>query len=1501
MSFRPPSGTTSTEKIEDASIRGFTFTERTEQFVQGGSIRMLPQLTGDYQRLGAKWPELNWDVQEEFPPLVEDVKQRWGLIGKTLEFNTYSGYLKFDLTGDINFLFQTAGGAAGKTRFGDNADNAVGYVLETRFQVADSPTGDARNGASMLFDDGVIRDEIKFTEDRVYLKSDPDVGISGVFTSPKDFRVMVRGNDLWMWVEGSEGLAKTGALQNSSSIKSLQLGAPTGGVTADVRFDYLYQRYNFTSDSPVDLAMGFGFSTTEQSCGLPVHAPAKAVAAWDKVIIETDHGESNLEIVDAYVFAEDFDGKADNTDLLVTEPSNWVNATPGGGGMNIDFGGPVGYVHSSSQYVRFAGGDADFKADHYAEVLHGPVRISDGAFIADVAGRYNPYVILRMPRTPTSDPDNRYAFVLQWADTSGISGTTVTWVIEVWDFFTLSSVATLASTSETVNGVNQAFDGKRIRGEVRGDVVSFYCDFLDGAGLTKVLEAENTSGFNPPSDGTPAFWFGPVLGGAPQVCNNAIEMGNFEGETNTLIGTTRLRVEYSHDRGVTWSLGLVETINQVPLEEVDISSIPVIGGGADALRFTVEQVSPGGLAEPIRVKQATVKASYDVSGVELYPEWGPRIGGTSVAATLRADAKQNCGSIPQLSTFTAYGSAGAETSLTGEYNRVTDFPGMGKAYGTPALVGAPSIFLDEIAIQGDGVYNNLPAQAVHANSGEGLLYSNVSDSGRNLLSGYLLVQEGSVQVQLDSDVHVFRKGTYVDLRALGLIWESAGAYSLRFLGNEAGTVWKHRTETSAPWTFSPAEFVAAAVGHVGLQGWVYLEGIGSGEQPIFSSLEGTGSESGMEIGVDSDGRPYFRVRDAIGSEDSVTGEFPLTVGEIAHLSASLTGYDDSAALQLLLNGETCGQKRTQVQASQVGDGRNGQVGARPETVGSDPRSAVRCTQVGEADTAPDADRVVVELGLANPVFELDRNWPVRTSNRLLLDLDRKEGAVRDRSGHGNYPVVPEAYRRRTQRGADGYWGRSTFFVSKEGGMEIPWSEGLSPDTGLTVSLFAKTYTDPSADSILWSQIDNSGDGWEMALDSAGRAKFVVHDGGSNYVHTHTGALLGINSWRPAMFKYDPAAGTVRSRVGDSAWEDSTGFPSIADMSGVSHWLGRGTFGLLDNVAWHRELLADSLWDTLTGETAKYTPAEPVTLRGTTVDDVRHWDVDQKFFRTPAVTVLGDADVAISSHGKSWPAVRPFYYSDTYSREVDPVTIVGQVCGTKSPFRVGNRVPDGGVNLALINSPSMSVPSNVSFHNLSAEEIANIAFYNQGDFIVQGPEVTGENSGEFFYEPSIDTEEIRISNRSVMRQNFKQPKPLFYMHLIGRGRRYVYNPDALDSTDADLIRQNIRIETFEGETVSLEDFGWDVEVQVVDYFNNLLPANHFSVILYCERIPHGETLFVVYDGADARQGYLRDLSRREVINPVPIFTKIPSSDMIDDFEYSMDLDTGGSYSLRIDRS
>jgi len=578
--------------------------------------------------------------------------------------------------------------------------------------------------------------------------------------------MMVKGSDIWLWVEGKEGISKTGGLTQATVSKKLQLGAPTGGVTADVRFDYLYQRYLWTIDSPVDLATGFGFSTTQQTCVLPTYAPAKSVAAWQKAIIDTSHGESALEIIDTWVFSEDFDSKGDNTDLLVTEPENWVeggqSAEPfSGDGMNIDFNGPVGLVHSATQYVRYVGHGGQLKDDHYVQYTLGPTRVSDGSFISDATPRYNPYIILK---DDSNGLGSTSYYLLEWSQS--VIGNVHWFIYRVQRDPANSTI--LLTLQMTNDGSRNPLDGRKMRGEIRGNVITLLCDFQDGNGWTQMLQIEDTetdTAILPPSDGDPGFWFGPLRSSSNQSTMKDMEIGNFEGESNTVIGTTRVRVEYSNDRGATWDLSKVRTLNSIPKEEVDLSDVPAVGSGLDALRFSVEQVSPGSLAEPMRVEQITVKATYDVSGVELYPEWGPKIGGTSVAATLHPDAKQNCGSIPQLSTLTGYGSSGSETSLTGDYNTVKDFPGFGKAYGDPSLVGGPSLELTTVAVQGDGVYSSLPAQGVHANSGEGLVYSNVSDSGRNLLSGHLLVQEGAVRVELDSDVHVFYQGTYVDLRA----------------------------------------------------------------------------------------------------------------------------------------------------------------------------------------------------------------------------------------------------------------------------------------------------------------------------------------------------------------------------------------------------------------------------------------------------------------------------------------------------------------------------------------------------------------------------------------------------------------------------------------------------------------------------------------------------------------------------------------------------------------
>jgi len=179
-------------------------------------------------------------------------------------------------------------------------------------------------------------------------------------SSPKDVRLTVRGDDFWLWVEGNDGVyAENGLTQDSATgaTKKLLLGS-TGDVTADLRMDYLYQKHEAITDVPDSLDTGFGFSTDLQSTRLSAFYPKRYVDRFNKVLVDTSHGESEIQFESPYLFSEDFDSRTDNIDLLVTEPTIWSDVagpSTGSGGLNVDFDGSDGVLWSSNQYVRFIG------------------------------------------------------------------------------------------------------------------------------------------------------------------------------------------------------------------------------------------------------------------------------------------------------------------------------------------------------------------------------------------------------------------------------------------------------------------------------------------------------------------------------------------------------------------------------------------------------------------------------------------------------------------------------------------------------------------------------------------------------------------------------------------------------------------------------------------------------------------------------------------------------------------------------------------------------------------------------------------------------------------------------------------------------------------------------------------------------------------------------------------------------------------------------------------
>jgi hypothetical protein len=138
--------------------------------------------------------------------------------------------------------------------------------------------------------------------------------------------------------------------------------------------------------------------------------------------------------------------------------------------------------------------------------------------------------------------------------------------------------------------------------------------------------------------------------------------------------------------------------------------------------------------------------------------------------------------------------------------------------------------------------------------------------------------------------------------------------------------------------------------------------------------------------------------------------------------------------------------------------------------------------------------------------------------------------------------------------------------------------------------------------------------------------------------------------------------------------------------------------------------------------------------------------------------------------------------------------------------------------------------------------------------------------------------------------------LFYKYLMGRGRHYVYNADALLATDANIIRESLRFETREGETIDIADYPWEIGVSKSDVYGNTLPDNIFSVVVYTEVVAvFNRTIFVIYDAVDALLDFKRDLTHREVVNPVPIFHRQANPSAL---EYDMEFSPTGFYNLTV---
>ena len=538
-------------------------------------------------------------------------------------------------------------------------------------------------------------------------------------------------------------------------------------------------------------------------------------------------------------------------------------------------------------------------------------------------------------------------------------------------------------------------------------------------------------------------------------------------------------------------------------------------------------------------------------------------------------------------------------------------------------------------------------------------------------------------------------------------------------------------------------------------------------------------------------------------------------------------------------------------------------------------------------------------------FPVQSNWPTDANTKLLYHFDdTATGVFLDASGNSHDGIVPVSAGKWTLQGQQGWFGYSTHAVAGNAQIQVPAStDFIVSGQDVTVSFFTKSYTTTGDSSIVWDH-EVGGVGYEVRLNTSGQLEVMVDDGGTETIHTHTGALAGVNSWVACWTKIlqigdYPFDTEIRTKVSGSGWESTTGsFGDYFDGLGTSApTMLTGCWGNFDEFVWYAGDRDEDTFDSLSLRDVRRSTFDDwaifVDREAVTGERVNWYYPTRAYVRVPP-HIPGNADIYVTGDGDIYRPGETYRYVRSYAVDVEDDLAAAQACTTKSPFRIGHSVADGDVNLALLYTPPLSVDSHMSLVGMEDLEAANLAAYGQGEFVLTQAD-TG--AGNYTYSTVVDTNELLVSTKSVIRREFRQGRPLFFKYLIGRGRRYVYNQDAADTADANLIRAGLRIEDGNGRVVSLGDYPWDIEVSSTDIYGSTLPANAFSVVLYTEKrgVP-GESIYVVYDALDARKGWGRDQGIREIINPVPIFEEVVAVDA--SFQYSATLDETGVYSVEI---
>jgi len=953
-------------------------------------------------------------------------------------------------------------------------------------------------------------------------------------------------------------------------------------------------------------------------------------------------------------------------------------------------------------------------------------------------------------------------------------------------------------------------------------------------------------------------------------------------------GTTTITPQIRTDTGAVWTDKATTTITAELTEQTLNTSVG--GGLTDQIRFKIGQASADGTTEPARVEAITVVASAIEGILKPWPTWGYKDGGNVVAFDI---ARAITGEFDDGTdifflghteddiydrsandyTFTENGvltksSAGVQliandgaergkfSGLLISYNPT----GYGQQGSEITVVNGTGTnpALAEAKVTLGGVKNAQKVTAGAATRGVSITPITSLTIGNIYVLEYVLgVQSGQVKLEAAGATFtnaIFDRGSGRKYRSYFKATSTTVVFQFTANGGAAtftiGAFSCYSVSSSG--YLSKTHEADFDVNEITLHSTINLKGYPSFNTPIASHINGS---DGWEFGVGPQGYPYVT-----GGTDTLVGEVRIPIAQNCNVSASTTIVDGNTVFEVFVNGALAGHET--MSGTYSGATATLEIGRQtgqaayffPGTI-----YGVRALPEGKSGL-----NISKQLALATVPKFLSSNEPELTNDTVVYAMFNRARGIIENKGTAPDLILPYVASDYTYRGAPGTRSNAIRFIriddNRFGFVLVPeFDTAFDLTNSFSIEGYAKVPVD-SRERTLVSFLTTHG--FAIKITSDGKLKYVAT--GADGTNTVTGSTTVTGS---SFFHF----GVYHNRTTDAVTiyvngsSNGTATSAVGTMSTVPTRMcigcltetGEGINADLDSLRWESGEI--TTW-TYPASAELWTPNEPVYIDGDLLHTtrVRHYSPERKLIMMPTHSV-GQVPFRVGSATEY--SYTPYTYVDGYHRALDTGDLEAGFGSMRSPFRILRMVPEHGIGLGYISATPLQVSVHMSLTDLSDYEAANRTGYGIDEGSLRNP-----TTGDFSFADAVDTDEFLVTNRAAMWRNNPSPKPLYYKYLVGRDRFYVSAPSAATTGDIGVIRDSIRVYEGNDTTASI---AWDIAVSDVDYSGASLPARTYSLVLMTELIP-SHTLWVEYQAVDRLNNFDTRFTKREIVNPVPIF-------------------------------